>query len=333
MYRALYRYRQRSCLFWTRIGRLASLWRLVVAALAISVSFLFFQERLLLLNGDLLWLFRVGMPVFAFKDEQGGSQSPYLPNMWRTLSLGDPWFLLSSQCLLLSFIEEEKVVKKEASPSPSLPDQPGKYLVAVYHTHTGETYQLSDGVPRVDGGEGGVVKVGEAICQELESRHGIPALHVRKIHDQKYGLSYLESEKTVRQILQEHPQVKVLLDIHRDAGKPRQDCVVKVNDREVATVLMVVGSDARAAFPTWRQNEQFAQLLAAALDKKYPGLCQGVRVKEGRYNQFLHPRALLVEIGSTNNSLEEALESARLFADVVGEVVKELVRAEGEQPI
>lgn len=330
--RVIYRYRLRSRLFWTRLARSALLWRPVAAVMAICAGLLLFPEHLLFLKGDLLWLLRAAMPVFAFREEGGAGIFPER-SLWPVVSLGDPRGLLSRQNALFSLVREEEGVPGEEIP-PSLPpgQQPRGCLVAVYHTHTGETYQLTDGLPRLDGKEGGVVRAGEALCRELEQKCGIPTLHIKKIHDRDYGQSYLESEKTVRQVLAEHPELEVLLDVHRDAGKPREDCVVKINGKNVATVLIVVGSDARATFPTWRQNEQFAQVLAAALNKKYPGLCQGVRVKEGRYNQFLHPRALLVEIGSTNNTLEEAVEAAKLLADVVGEVVKELVRARGAAP-
>ena len=68
--------------------------------------------------------------------------------------------------------------------------------------------------------------------------------------------------------------------------------------------------------------------MAAKADELYPGLCYGVRVKKDRYNQFLHPRALLVEIGGVNNTLTEAKRAARLLAHVVEAVLKEDAPAE-----
>jgi len=200
----------------------------------------------------------------------------------------------------------------------------GDCLVGIYHTHTGETYALSDGTAREDGRRGGVVLVGEAIKQVLESKYGIRTDHDETINDANYNTSYMVSEQTARKMLAANPHLLVLLDIHRDAGLPRRDCLVKVNGREMAPILFIVGSDARAPFPNWRQNYRFASQLAAAVNKKYPGLVRGVRVKEGRYNQFLHPRALLVEVGSANNYTSEAVAAGRLFADVLGEVVTEI---------
>ncbi|SHI33941.1 stage II sporulation protein P [Desulfofundulus thermosubterraneus] len=345
MYHTLYRYRLRW--LWNRLygflvvaGIIFSLLTLVVGT---GVLFLRWGGQVLLNRDPRLFLEAV-MPHHAAGVQHEGDFADSLFSLWPGLvgsfALPDkyPRALLRSQLPLLAYVPVKR--KVEVNPVEPASEEhagmtrktSGEYLVAIYHTHTGETYTLTDGVARLEGKEGGVVKVGEIIRQELESKYGISTLHIKKIHDRQYNSSYMESEKTVRELLKEEPQLKVLLDVHRDAGKPRRDCLVKVKDMEVAPILFVVGSDARAPFPTWRQNEQFARQLAAALDKKYPGLCRGVRVKEGRYNQFLHPRALLVEIGSTNNTTDEALAAARLFAGVLGEEVRKLMEAGPAQP-
>lgn len=196
-------------------------------------------------------------------------------------------------------------------------------LVGIYYTHTGETYALTDGTERLPGKRGGVVEVGRAIKDTLEKNHGIRVAADDRVNDEIYGLSYVESEKTARLLLEGNKDVQILLDIHRDAGKPRSDSVVKVNGKELAPILFIVGSDARSPFPSWRNNYDFAVKLAGRINAAFPGLCLGVRVKEGRYNQFLHPRALLVEIGSVSNSTAEAVESARLLAGVLaGEITQ-----------
>ena len=47
-------------------------------------------------------------------------------------------------------------------------------------------------------------------------------------------------------MLAEHPHLKIVLDIHRDAGKSRQDSIVTINGQQVAPILKIIGSDARA---------------------------------------------------------------------------------------
>jgi stage II sporulation protein P len=220
--------------------------------------------------------------------------------------------------------------ESQAADSLRSPSLTGDCLVIIYHTHTGETYTLTDGMDRLQGKRGGVVAVGEAIKDTLESNYGIKVVHSDKIHDTQYAVSYRESEKTLRKLLSAHPKVRVALDIHRDAGRSRKNSLVRVEGQEVAPILFIVGSDARLPFPTWKENYRFARELAARLDKKYPGLCLGVRVGEGRYNQFLHSGSLLAEIGSASNSTEEAVASARLFAGVLGKTIQEMINQENK---
>lgn len=195
-------------------------------------------------------------------------------------------------------------------------------LVGVYFTHTGETYALTDGTERLQGKRGGVVKVGEALQQELQEKYGILVACSDTINDAKYADSYVRSQETLTELLENNPSLQVVLDIHRDAGKSRENSLVTVNGEEAAPVLIVVGSDARAPFPNWRENYNLARELAAEINKQHPGLCLGVQIKEGRYNQFLHPGAVLLEVGSVSNSTEEAVRSGRLLAGPVAEMVK-----------
>lgn len=286
-----------------------------------------------------------------------GPLTTYALKLWAALDLDarDPVSILKLEMPLLARVdpEEEKAVPKDpavvappvfpAERSQALPEAlpdalagaslqtragglTTASLVIIYHTHTGETYTLTDGMDRLEGKRGGVVQAGAAVQEVLEKKYGVRVVHSDQIHDAQYAVSYRESEKTLRKLLAEHPEAKVVLDIHRDAGRPRKNSLVKINGQEVAPVLLVVGSDARLPFPTWQENKKFAEELATRLNKQYPGLCLGVRVKDGRYNQFLHPRAVLVEVGSASNSTEEAVASTRLFANVLGEMILEIIK-------
>jgi stage II sporulation protein P len=195
-------------------------------------------------------------------------------------------------------------------------------FVAIYNTHTGETYALTDGVERVKGA-GGVVQAAAVLEEGLKNRN-IAVLRSDKVHDVSYAASYLESEKTVRDFVYLNPELDGIFDVHRDSTLPRGRATVNIQGRDVARVLIIVGSDERQPFPAWRQNLEFAERIAAQADALYPGLCAGVRVKAGRYNQYLSPRALLLEIGGVNNTLEEAEIAAMLFADVLADVLQAL---------
>ncbi|MDN5345440.1 MAG: stage sporulation protein [Clostridia bacterium] len=197
-------------------------------------------------------------------------------------------------------------------------------LVAIYNTHNAESYQPSEGQAKFPGKNGGVSQVAAVLADTLSKDYGIPVVRSTTIHDYPdFPRAYANSEKTLKRMLAENPSVLVALDIHRDAGLPAPP-VAEIENQKVAQVLIIVGSDARLEHPHWRQNEAFGRRLAQKMDDVYPGLCLGVRVQEGRYNQHLLPRALLLEIGSDNNSLEEAERSARLVARVLAVVIEEI---------
>ncbi|MBS4024733.1 MAG: stage II sporulation protein P [Clostridia bacterium] len=201
----------------------------------------------------------------------------------------------------------------------------GESLVAIYNSHNGETYTPEDGVPRIDGINGGVVKVAEMLAKALEEKHGIPTVRSEKIHDYpSYALSYANSLKTVEEILKKHPSVEIVIDVHRDYQPTRAQTTVAINGQQAAKILFIVGNDARQTHPRWRQNLAFVTSLEKKMNEMYPGLSRGVRQQDGRYNQHLHPKAILVEMGSAENSLAEAIRSAEMLADVIARILLEI---------
>ncbi len=240
-----------------------------------------------------------------------------------------PAAVLQSQIPLLGAVD---IMSAEPGTAPG-PGEPGEKLVmgnseeclvCIYNTHTGETYRLTDDTDRMDGRHGGVVTVAAAFQTALEGDQRIKTARSDKIHDLVYNLSYSESEKTARELLAAYPHARTIFDIHRDSSKTREQSIINIDGQVYATLLFIVGSDSCSSWPGWRQNYAFAQELSKGINEKYPGLSQGVRVKEGlhnAYNQHLHPHAVLLEVGTTENSCEEAIRSVQLLAGVVAEAI------------
>ncbi len=197
--------------------------------------------------------------------------------------------------------------------------------VLIYNTHNSETYQPTFGVEKVEGKNGGVEQVAAHLEQVLATKYGILSVRPTTIHDYPdWEKSYVNSAKTVKQCLNENPSVQIVLDIHRDAGLPQKGVIATTTGAKMAKLLLVVGSDSQLEHPTWKENWQFAKMVGYKLDKLYPDLLKAVRVQSGRYNQHLHQRSLLVEVGCTQNRLDEALLSAEALADVIYEVLLDL---------
>lgn len=224
------------------------------------------------------------------------------------------------------YVPPEPPVEESPPPAPAEVEIPSSQnpLVAIYNTHNAESYRPSEGSAKFPGKNGGVSQVAATLADTLSKDYGIPVVRSTTIHDYPdFTMAYANSEKTLKRMLAANPSVMVALDVHRDAGLPSPP-VVEIEGQKVAQVLIIVGSNARLEHPNWRQNEAFARQLAKKMDELYPGLCLGVRVQEGRYNQHLLPRALLLEFGSDNNTLQEAETSARMVARVLAAVIKDL---------
>jgi stage II sporulation protein P len=181
--------------------------------------------------------------------------------------------------------------------------------VAIYHTHSDESYVPTDGTESILG-NGGIYKVGEAFSKALEAK-GLRPIQSMAKHDPHDDMAYERSRRTVADLLKQQPAA--VFDVHRDALPP-EGYETKINGQQMTKVQLVVGKYG----PTSKQIEDYALKIKAAADKQHPGLVKGIFfAKGGDYNQDLHPRSMLLEVGSHSNSREEAQKGIALFADVI----------------
>ncbi|BBB92769.1 MAG TPA: stage II sporulation protein P [Methylomusa anaerophila] len=242
------------------------------------------------------------------------------------------WKMLFSQeiPLLLTFGKPGSPAVNAAS-LPNFPafdanatNQAGKPLVGIYHTHTAESFIPDSGASHKPGGQrGDIVDVGAALAKHLE-KNGIVAVQSQTIHDYpSFMKAYGVSELTAQKMLAENPSIQMIFDIHRDAGK-RQDFTATVYGLPVAKISIVVAIGQQdLPQPHWQQNHAFAKLIEARLNSKFPGLFAGIQLEDWRFNQHLHPRALLLEVGCQENTKEEAIRSIEMLGDVLVEIIAE----------
>lgn len=197
-----------------------------------------------------------------------------------------------------------------------------KPLVGIYCTHNAESYAASQGVDRLEGKNGGVFSVAEHLKDTLKNKYGIGVVLSETIHDYPdWKKSYANSLVTLEQMKKDYPSIKVFIDVHRDALPSRKNAVVTINQKQVARIMFIAGSDTRLPHPNWRDNWHYVKNIADVMEEKYPGLSKGVRVQDGRYNQHASPHAILTEIGATTNTLAEAKGAAEMLADVLNSIL------------
>lgn len=182
--------------------------------------------------------------------------------------------------------------------------------IAVYHTHSGESYQPSEGVDSTDQVQGGVYKVGAELSKRVEKHSDVKVIHCQETFF-PYSGSYRRS-RTAAIDLVESGELDAIFDLHRDAA-PQDEYYQEIDDMRLTQVMIVVGTQN----PVYQVNEEFAWQLKEVADSMYPSLVKGIFYAKGDYNQDLHPRALLLEVGAHTNSRQQAEIGSRAFADVI----------------
>lgn len=198
-------------------------------------------------------------------------------------------------------------------------------LVALYCTHNAESYIPAQGKEKLEGKNGGVFMVAQHLEETLEKEYGISVVLSDTIHDYPdWSKSYTNSLVTVETLKKAHPSVKMFIDVHRDAQTSHESTTAEFNGKNAARVMFIVGSDARLSHPNWRKNWEFANRVSKQAEKLYPGFVKGVRVQDGRYNQHVSTCCLLLEVGGTENTLEEAKLAVEMLADAINLVVMDV---------
>lgn len=179
--------------------------------------------------------------------------------------------------------------------------------IGIYHSHNAESYVETSNEEFTEP-QGDIVDVGRALQEALEEQ-GYEAIHSENSHLPHDGGAYQRSRATVRELLEEG--VVALLDVHRDAI-PAEVYRTEVEGEEMTKVRLVVGRQN----PNREANLELAKRIKALADEQYPGLVKGIFNAQGNYNQDIGPRTILLEFGTHETSLEEAVRSTKFIAEI-----------------
>jgi stage II sporulation protein P len=217
--------------------------------------------------------------------------------------------------------------------SVSLPSSDPQILVI--HTHGSEAYTpdgadkyISSDWARTQDKEFSVIRVGDELCSALQAK-GLNVIHDRAIFDfPSYAGSYGRSCAAVESYLAEYPGIAVVIDLHRDAlgsGDTIYKTVANVTGEKSSQLMLLVGTgESGLSHPNWRENLKLALYLQSAVNDRYSTLARPISLVPERYNQQLTSGSLILEVGSSGNTLQEALCAVRLFADAVAAPLKAL---------
>ena len=219
-----------------------------------------------------------------------------------------------------------------------------KDVVYVYFSHNRESF-----LPYLKGvtnpnhayhSQVNVTNIGDKLKEELE-KGGIGTVVDKTDIEAKlkekglsFARSYQESRAVVEAAVTQNRDLTYLVDIHRDSRR-KKDTTIEINGKTYAKLAFVIGGE----HANHEKNLAFANELQKRFDSSYKGLSRGVFTKKGsgtngKFNQDLSEKAILVEFGGVDNTFEELYNSAEILAEVISDYYWQAERVDQaeEQP-
>ena len=207
----------------------------------------------------------------------------------------------------------------------TLPENAEGPQILIYHTHGSEGYADSvEGDPNTS-----VIAVGNRLTQILQDTYGYHVLHDTGIYDTDRDHAYNVAAPAIQKILQDHPSIEVVIDLHRDGVADTTRLATNINGVDMAQVMFFNGLSKTTATgdidylrnPYIEDNLAMSLKMQLAATELYPGFTRKIYLKSYRYNMHLCPKSLLIEVGAQTNTLQEAVNAMDPLAQVLDKVL------------
>lgn len=200
-----------------------------------------------------------------------------------------------------------------------------KPQVLLHHTHSQEGYAEI-------GPEGNwnsfdtslnIMGVGELLAKELEEGYGISVIHDKTIHDIDYSQCYDQSYKTVGKYLEEYDDFDLIIDLHRNSSTASMSSV-NLNGENLARIMFVTAQNS----PRYIANIELANQFRSIAENLFPSILSGMPILDrdsGIYgkNLGLSDSMILIEVGTNENSIEDAKRTTKYIARIIAEYLKD----------
>jgi stage II sporulation protein P len=218
----------------------------------------------------------------------------------------------------------------------SLAFKPDMPQILIIHTHASEAYfpcedffYTPTDIERTEDTAYNVVRIGDELKHILTEK-GFNVLHDRNIYDfPTFSGSYRRALESITEYLDRYPDIAMVIDIHRDSITTEEGLIYKavtdVNGEKTAQMMLVMGTDIGGLpHPDWRENLALGVQLQKAIADRYPTLMRPIYMRRDRFNQHATTGSLLLEVGTSGNSMTEALRAIHIFGDILGDFLHTL---------
>lgn len=204
--------------------------------------------------------------------------------------------------------------------------------ILLINTHGTESYTKTENQDYIESSERrtldqeyNVNKISDVLC-EILNNNGINTIMSDEYHDYpEFSGAYTRSLVTIEQYIEEYPSIKMVIDVHRDAilyddgrHKPTESYI---NGESSAQLMFVIGTNEGGLdHPNWSDNLNVALNLQESLIST--GLMRSLNLRTSRFNQHATPASMILEVGSSGNTLEQAIVAIKVFGVHLSEYIK-----------
>lgn len=220
-------------------------------------------------------------------------------------------------------------VKKLLSSDLRIKRNSNKPQILIFHTHGGSE-AFCDSKSGVTAQS--IVGVGTTLTYNLK-KYGYNVIHDTTKYDIINGKidrnkAYNNAAEHVKRTLKKYPSIQVIIDLHRDGVGNKVHRTTVINGKRTAQVMFFNGlsrnRNGNIGYlynPNLQYNLAFSLQLKLKCMENYNDFAKPVYLKGYRYNLHLRKRALLIELGNENNTLQEAKNAMPHLACVIDKVL------------
>lgn len=272
----------------------------------------------------------------GFGDEQGYIQDDYIlpagsipktdatiPYAYESLInydfVHDNFYVIPAHTALSrDLLKPEEFIKMDLSVNNKRP------CILLYHTHSQEAFADSCGSDMT------IVQVGDYLAQLLEEKYGFEVIHINTEFDMVEGKldrskAYTYAEKEISDALEEHPEIDMVIDLHRDGVNENLHFVTDIDGKPTAKVMLFNGisysnnqEDIDYLYnPYLKENLALTYQMYLLGKTYYPDFFRCIYIEAYRYNLHLCKRSMLIEAGAQTNSFAEVINAMEPLAELI----------------
>ena len=231
----------------------------------------------------------------------------------------DSFYVIPSHTALLSdVLKPEEFLKNDLSVTGKTP------CVLIYHTHSQEAFADSTGSNMT------IVQVGDYLEKLLVEKYGYEVIHVTTPFDMLDGnldrsKAYTYAQEEIGAIVSEHPEIDMVIDLHRDGVNESLHFVTDIDGKPTAKVMLFNGisyskNQGNIDYlynPYLEDNLALTYQMFLLGKTYYPDFFRCIYIEAYRYNLHLCKRSMLIEAGAQTNSFEEVINAMEPLSELI----------------